>query len=367
MVQHIGGLFAAKEAVLKALGTGWERASGSATSRSFVSRDSAPPSGSMTAPFGARASSASPGSMFPSPTSADTPPPWPCSRDEERYHEARGHGFPVQGEVGCRVAGGAGGRPVDQARGGNLARRPAAGNGGAWLHRPGARREHRRRVRPLRRRLEHVRRCVTLTLLGLVALGLVLYYFWRTPDTNKGVLLSLALILGGAVGNLVDRVIERLGHRFHRRLRRHSPLAHLQRGRQRDHHRHRPAHVRRPVRTPAGPDRRVLTLRGWSADSSCNRDGMGRQIEPRRFLVAPEDRGQRLDVYLARQLEVSRSRAQRWIRDGGVTVDGLSELRSSRTVADGDTVECRPRGDPGRELTRGAAGRAARDLARTST
>ena len=84
-----------------------------------------------------------------------------------------------------------------------------------------------------------------------------------------------------------------------------------------------------------------MTLRGLSADSPCNRDGMGRRIEPRRFLVAPEDRGQRLDVYLARQLEVSRSRAQRWIGGGRVTVDGLPEARSSRTVADGTTIECK--------------------------
>jgi signal peptidase II len=48
---------------------------------------------------------------------------------------------------------------------------------------------------------------LTLTLLGMIALALVLYYFWRTPDTNRGVLFSLALILGGAVGNLVDRVM----------------------------------------------------------------------------------------------------------------------------------------------------------------
>lgn len=48
---------------------------------------------------------------------------------------------------------------------------------------------------------------VALTLLGLVALALVLYYFWRTPETNRLVLVSLALILGGAVGNLLDRVM----------------------------------------------------------------------------------------------------------------------------------------------------------------
>ncbi|HVR29828.1 MAG TPA: signal peptidase II [Thermoanaerobaculia bacterium] len=48
---------------------------------------------------------------------------------------------------------------------------------------------------------------LALTLLGLVALGLVLYYFWRTPENNRVVLFSLALILGGAIGNLVDRVM----------------------------------------------------------------------------------------------------------------------------------------------------------------
>jgi signal peptidase II len=48
---------------------------------------------------------------------------------------------------------------------------------------------------------------VLLTVLGMVALGLVLYYFWRAPATNRGALFALALILGGAVGNLVDRVM----------------------------------------------------------------------------------------------------------------------------------------------------------------
>ena len=48
---------------------------------------------------------------------------------------------------------------------------------------------------------------VVLTLLGLVALGLVVLYFWKTPAENRWVLVSLALILGGAVGNLLDRAI----------------------------------------------------------------------------------------------------------------------------------------------------------------
>jgi signal peptidase II len=48
---------------------------------------------------------------------------------------------------------------------------------------------------------------VALTLLGMIALGLVLYYFLRTPESNRVVLVSLALILGGAIGNLVDRVM----------------------------------------------------------------------------------------------------------------------------------------------------------------
>ena len=64
--------------------------------------------------------------------------------------------------------------------------------------------------------------------------------------------------------------------------------------------------------------------------------------EPLRFLAAPEDEGQRLDVYLARRLETSRSRAQRFIRDGRVAIDGVAELRPSRTLAANDTVDCRP-------------------------
>ena len=45
-----------------------------------------------------------------------------------------------------------------------------------------------------------------LSLLGLVALGVVAVYFFRTPVTDRVLLVALALIAGGAVGNLVDRI-----------------------------------------------------------------------------------------------------------------------------------------------------------------
>lgn len=48
---------------------------------------------------------------------------------------------------------------------------------------------------------------LALSLLGLVALALVVLYFWRTSETNRWVLVALSLILGGAVGNLVDRLM----------------------------------------------------------------------------------------------------------------------------------------------------------------
>jgi len=47
-----------------------------------------------------------------------------------------------------------------------------------------------------------------LTLFGLVALVIVLRYFQRTPLTEYRVLTALSLILGGAVGNLFDRIAQ---------------------------------------------------------------------------------------------------------------------------------------------------------------
>ncbi len=52
------------------------------------------------------------------------------------------------------------------------------GNGGAWL----------------------------LTLLGLVALTAVGIYYWYAPAGDRLLLVALSLVVGGAIGNLIDRI-----------------------------------------------------------------------------------------------------------------------------------------------------------------
>lgn len=47
---------------------------------------------------------------------------------------------------------------------------------------------------------------VLLSVLGIGALTVVGLYFWRTPRSDRLLLVALGLILGGAVGNLIDRV-----------------------------------------------------------------------------------------------------------------------------------------------------------------
>lgn len=49
---------------------------------------------------------------------------------------------------------------------------------------------------------------VLLTVAGLGALTVVGLYYWRTPATQRLLLTSLALVLGGAIGNLVDRIMK---------------------------------------------------------------------------------------------------------------------------------------------------------------
>ncbi|MBA7685269.1 MAG: signal peptidase II [Calditrichaeota bacterium] len=45
------------------------------------------------------------------------------------------------------------------------------------------------------------------TVLSIVATILILFYFFRERANHLGVRISLALILGGAVGNLIDRLV----------------------------------------------------------------------------------------------------------------------------------------------------------------
>jgi signal peptidase II len=45
-----------------------------------------------------------------------------------------------------------------------------------------------------------------LIALGLAALAAVSAYFWFTPGRDRLLLVALALVVGGAIGNLIDRV-----------------------------------------------------------------------------------------------------------------------------------------------------------------
>ncbi len=47
---------------------------------------------------------------------------------------------------------------------------------------------------------------IALTALGLGAMAIIGLYFHRTPRNERLLLASLALILGGALGNLIDRL-----------------------------------------------------------------------------------------------------------------------------------------------------------------
>lgn len=50
---------------------------------------------------------------------------------------------------------------------------------------------------------------LVLLALGTLALSIIALYFWKTPLYEKGLLFALALILGGALGNLTDRLLLR--------------------------------------------------------------------------------------------------------------------------------------------------------------
>jgi signal peptidase II len=47
---------------------------------------------------------------------------------------------------------------------------------------------------------------VILTLASLAALAFVAFYFFKTPPSQRLMLISLSLILAGALGNMIDRI-----------------------------------------------------------------------------------------------------------------------------------------------------------------
>lgn len=48
---------------------------------------------------------------------------------------------------------------------------------------------------------------LVLTILGVLALSFVAYYFWIVSVHDRMLLIALGLVIGGAIGNLVDRVM----------------------------------------------------------------------------------------------------------------------------------------------------------------
>jgi signal peptidase II len=49
-------------------------------------------------------------------------------------------------------------------------------------------------------------RTLLFVAVALAAIVLILVFYWQTPATERATAFGLALVLGGAVGNLVDRV-----------------------------------------------------------------------------------------------------------------------------------------------------------------
>lgn len=62
---------------------------------------------------------------------------------------------------------------------------------------------------------------------------------------------------------------------------------------------------------------------------------------PVRWRVAEADEGERLDRHAAERLGESRSRVQRWIRDGAIRVEG-APVKPSHPIAAGERIECDP-------------------------
>ena len=55
---------------------------------------------------------------------------------------------------------------------------------------------------------------IILTLVALAAFVLVLYYLRKTDADQRRLQVALGLVGGGAIGNLIDRIVLRRGHRL---------------------------------------------------------------------------------------------------------------------------------------------------------
>lgn len=56
-------------------------------------------------------------------------------------------------------------------------------------------------------RLPDPYRVIILMVVALLAVGIIVSYFWSQPATARSIQIPLAMILGGALGNIFDRVI----------------------------------------------------------------------------------------------------------------------------------------------------------------
>ena len=73
--------------------------------------------------------------------------------------------------------------------------------------------------------------------LGLVVSAALIVWLWRLPRGEKFLPLALALIVGGAIGNVIDRIAARLRHRLHPCALGRRVFPGVQHRRQRDHDR----------------------------------------------------------------------------------------------------------------------------------
>jgi len=49
-------------------------------------------------------------------------------------------------------------------------------------------------------------RFIFFTIITIITVGLILYYLVKSKDNELSLIIALALILGGALGNLLDRI-----------------------------------------------------------------------------------------------------------------------------------------------------------------